>query len=40
MPPRRKFPAWIACAFIAALAMYYLVWKYVVGFLKRVFGIA
>jgi hypothetical protein len=32
--------AWIACAFIAVLVMYYLVWKYVVGFLNRVLGIA
>jgi len=32
--------AWIAPAFLAALAGYYLVWKYIVGFLNRVLGIA
>jgi len=26
--------------FLAALAGYYLVWKYIVGFLNRVLGIA
>lgn len=30
---------WIAPAFLAGLAIYYLVWKYVVGFLNRVLGI-
>jgi hypothetical protein len=30
----------IACAFCAALAAYYLMWKYVVGFLNRTLGIA
>jgi hypothetical protein len=32
--------AWIAPLFLAALAGYYLAWKYVVGFLNRVLGIA
>ncbi|MGB6829362.1 MAG: hypothetical protein WBE41_15045 [Terracidiphilus sp.] len=32
--------AWIAVCFAGALAAYYLVWKYVVGFLNRVLGIA
>jgi hypothetical protein len=32
--------AFIACGFCAALAGYYLAWKYVVGFLNRVLGIA
>jgi hypothetical protein len=32
--------AWIAPAFACALAVYYLAWKYVVGFLNRVLGIA
>ncbi|MGA3048496.1 MAG: hypothetical protein ABSD67_17820 [Terracidiphilus sp.] len=31
---------WIAPCFLAALAGYYLVWKYVVGFVNRVLGIA
>jgi hypothetical protein len=31
---------WIAPCFLAALAAYYLVWKYVVGFLNRTLGIA
>jgi hypothetical protein len=31
---------WIAPCFLAALAAYYLVWKYVVGFINRVLGIA
>jgi hypothetical protein len=31
---------WIAVCFAGALAGYYLVWKYVVGFLNRVLGIA
>ncbi|MFZ0743416.1 MAG: hypothetical protein WAM85_03375 [Terracidiphilus sp.] len=31
---------WIAPAFLAALAGYYLIWKYVVGFINRVLGIA
>ena len=30
----------IACGFLAGIAAYYLVWKYVVGFLNRVLGIA
>lgn len=32
--------AWVAVCFAAALAGYYLVWKYVVGFLNRTLGIA
>jgi len=32
--------AWIAPVFLAVLAAYYLVWKYVVGFLNRTLGIA
>lgn len=32
--------AWIAPCFLAALAAYYLVWKYVVGFVNRTLGIA
>jgi hypothetical protein len=32
--------AWIAFGFLAGLAVYYLVWKYIVGFLNRVLGIA
>ncbi len=32
--------AWIAPGFLAALAAYYLVWKYIVGFINRVLGIA
>jgi len=32
--------AWIAVCFAGALAAYYLVWKYVVGFLNRTLGIA
>jgi hypothetical protein len=31
---------WIAVCFAAALAGYYLIWKYVVGFLNRTLGIA
>jgi hypothetical protein len=31
--------AWIAPAFLAVLAGYYLVWKYIVGSLNRVLGI-
>ena len=31
---------WIAVCFAGALAGYYLVWKYIVGFLNRVLGIA
>lgn len=31
---------WIAPCFLAALAAYYLVWKYVVSFLNRILGIA
>ena len=30
----------IACAFLAGVAAYYLVWKYIVGFLNSVLGIA
>jgi hypothetical protein len=30
----------VALAYLAALAGYYLVWKYIVGFLNRVLGIA
>jgi len=30
----------IAIIFLAALAGYYLVWKYIVGFVNRVLGIA
>jgi hypothetical protein len=32
--------ALIVPCFLAALAVYYLVWKYIVGFLNRVMGIA
>jgi hypothetical protein len=32
--------AWVAAGFACALAAYYLVWKYVVGYLNRVLGIA
>ncbi len=32
--------ALIAPCFLAALAVYYLIWKYIVGFLNRVIGIA
>jgi len=32
--------AWIAPCFLAALAAYYLAWKYIVGFINRVLGIA
>ena len=32
--------AWIAPGFLVAMAGYYLVWKYIVGFLNRVLGIA
>ncbi|HTW78195.1 MAG TPA: hypothetical protein VME23_01500 [Terracidiphilus sp.] len=32
--------AWVAVFFVGALAGYYLVWKYVVGFLNRVLAIA
>jgi hypothetical protein len=32
--------AWIAPLFIAVLAGYYLAWKYIVGFVNRVLGIA
>ncbi|MGA8728265.1 MAG: hypothetical protein WB608_05900 [Terracidiphilus sp.] len=31
---------WIAPAFLAALVGYYLLWKYIVGFVNRVLGIA
>lgn len=30
----------VACGFLAALAAYYLLWKYVVGFVNRTLGIA
>ena len=30
----------VTCAFLAALAGYYLVWKYIVGFLNRILAIA
>jgi len=30
----------IACGFAVGLAVYYLVWKYIVGFLNRMLGIA
>jgi hypothetical protein len=32
--------AWVAPGFLAAIAAYYLVWKYIVGSLNRVLGIA
>jgi hypothetical protein len=32
--------ALIACGFTFALVMYYLVWKYIIGFVNRVLGIA
>ena len=32
--------AWVAVCFAGALGAYYLVWKYVVGFLNRTLGIA
>jgi hypothetical protein len=32
--------AWVAPGFLAALAGYYLAWKYVVGYVDRVLGIA
>jgi hypothetical protein len=32
--------ALLACVFLAALAGYYLVWKYIVGFLNRILEIA
>ncbi len=32
--------AFFAIFFMAALAVYYLIWKYIVGFLNRVLGIA
>jgi hypothetical protein len=32
--------AWIAPLFVAVLAGYYLAWKYIVGFVNRVLGIA
>ena len=32
--------AWIAPLYLAALAGYYLAWKYIVGFVNRVLGIA
>lgn len=32
--------AWIAPCFLAVLVGYYLVWKYIVGFVNRVLGIA
>jgi len=30
----------IACVFLAAVAFYYLVWKYIVGFLNSILGLA
>lgn len=30
----------VACGFLAAIAIYYLVWKYIVGFVNHVLGIA
>jgi hypothetical protein len=30
----------IACGFAFALVMYYLVWKYIIGFVNRVLGVA
>ena len=34
-------PYWlIACGFVFALVMYYLVWKYIIGFVNRELGIA
>jgi hypothetical protein len=30
----------IACGFTFALVMYYLVWKYIIGFVNRVLGVA
>ena len=32
--------ALIACGFVGVLAVYYLVWKYIVGFVNRTLGIA
>lgn len=32
--------AWIALGFLAGLAVYYLVWKHIVGFIYRALGIA
>jgi hypothetical protein len=32
--------ALIAAGFCCGVAVYYLVWKYIVGFVNRVFGIA
>ncbi len=32
--------SFIACAFAVALAAYYLVWKYLIGFVNRTLGIA
>jgi hypothetical protein len=32
--------ALIACGFVFALVMYYLVWKYIIGYVNRVLGIA
>jgi hypothetical protein len=32
--------ALIACGFAFALVVYYLVWKYIIGFVNRVLGIA
>ncbi len=32
--------AWVACGFACGLAVYYLMWKYIVGFLNRMLGIA
>ena len=32
--------AWVAPGFLVAMGAYYLVWKYIVGFINRVLGIA
>ena len=32
--------AWVAPGFLVAMAAYYLVWKYIVGTLNQVLGIA
>lgn len=31
---------WVVPSFLAAMAGYYLVWKYIIGFINRVLGIA
>jgi len=36
-----EIPYWqIGCSFAFGLVMYYLVWKYIIGFVNRVLGIA